>query len=286
MADDFVARARVSRGAWAPELRGRTAIVTGAGRLRSIGRAIALELARQGANIVLTGTGRDPATYPPEEQAIGWRDIDSVAEEVRAEGGQALPLVSDARDPAAVAALVESTLQRFGNIDILVNNAGAARGADRVPLVDLTLEDWSRVMDVNLTGAFLTSQAVAREMLKQGRGGSIINISSMASRLAAAGAGAYSASKVAINTLSRTLAVELAGAGVRVNAVLPGVIETSRMDDLGREARWENFVTTLTPLGFAGNGMEVAYLCVFLCSDMGAWITGQDIGVDGGGSWH
>ena len=106
MTDDYVTRAHVSRGVWAPELQGRTAIVTGAGRLRSIGRAICLELARQGVNVVLTGTGRDPSRYPPEEQEIGWRDIESVAEEIRQAGAQALPLISDVADPGAFATLI------------------------------------------------------------------------------------------------------------------------------------------------------------------------------------
>jgi hypothetical protein len=100
---ELVRRARVSRGAWAPELKGKTAIVTGAGRLRSIGRPVALELARQGVNVVLTGTGRPPERFPPDERQIGWRDVESVADEVRAAGAGALALVSDVRDPAAAA---------------------------------------------------------------------------------------------------------------------------------------------------------------------------------------
>src|SRR5215207_7425314 len=108
---EFVERALVSRGVWAPELKGKTAIVTGAGRLRSIGRPVALELAWQGVNVVLTGTGRSPDRYPPDEQAIGWRDIESVADEVRAAGAEALALISDARDPAAVEALVQQTVE-------------------------------------------------------------------------------------------------------------------------------------------------------------------------------
>jgi 3-oxoacyl-[acyl-carrier protein] reductase len=286
MTDDFVSRALVSRGLWAPELRGRTAIVTGAGRLRSIGRAICLELARQGVNIVLTGTGRDPSRYPPEEQAIGWCDIDSVAEEIRQAGAQALPLVSDVADPGAVEALVDVAAERFGGLDIVVNNAGAARGEDRVPVVELTLAAWNKVLHTNLTGSFLVSQAAARRMAKAGRGGSIVNISSIASRVGAAHSAAYAASKAGLNALSRVMAVELAPHRIRVNSVLPGVIETSRMDDLGRGEVWRKFIEERIPLQSAGNGMEVAYLVTFLCSDMGAWITGQDLAVDGGTSWR
>jgi 3-oxoacyl-[acyl-carrier protein] reductase/meso-butanediol dehydrogenase/(S,S)-butanediol dehydrogenase/diacetyl reductase len=286
MTEDFVARAQVSRGAWAPELRGRAAIVTGAGRLRSIGRAICLELARQGVNVVLTGTGRDPSRYPPEEQEIGWRDIDSVAEEIRQIGAQALPLVSDVADPTAVAGLIDTAVERFGRLDIVVNNAGAARGEDRVPVVDLTLEAWNKVLHTNLTGSFLVSQAAARRMAKDGRGGSIVNISSIASRVGAAHSAAYAASKAGLNALSRVMAVELAPHRIRVNSVLPGVIETSRMDDLGRGEVWKKFIEERIPLGSAGNGMECAYLVTYLCSDMGAWITGQDLAVDGGTTWR
>jgi 3-oxoacyl-[acyl-carrier protein] reductase/meso-butanediol dehydrogenase/(S,S)-butanediol dehydrogenase/diacetyl reductase len=282
---EFVERARVSRGAWAPELKGKTAIVTGAGRLRSIGRPVALELARQGVNVVLTGTGRSPDRYPPDEQAIGWRDIASVADEIEAVGARALALVSDARDPDAVTSLVEQTLKEFGGVDILVNNAGAARGDDRVPVVDLDIDTWRTVIDVNLTGTFLTSRAVARQMIARGLGGCILNISSIASRAAGASTAAYSASKAGINALSHAMAMELAPHRIRVNAVLPGVIETARMDDLGRGERWEATLRRI-PLGVAGNGMEIAYLCTYLCSDMGAWITGQDLTVDGGMTWH
>ena len=282
---EFVGRALVSRGAWAPELKGRTAIVTGAGRLRSIGRPVALELARQGVNVVLTGTGRPPDRYPPDEQEINWRDIESVADEVRATGAEALAFVSDVRDPDAVEEMVQRAVAEFGRLDILVNNAGAARGDDRVPVVDLTVETWRTVIDVNLTGTFLASRAAARRMIEQGHGGCIINISSIASRLAGASAAAYSASKAGINALSHALALELAEHRIRVNAVLPGVIETARMDDLGREERWKATLRRI-PLGTAGNGMEIAYLCTYLCSDMGAWITGQDLTVDGGMTWH
>src|SRR6188768_3600442 len=109
----------------------KVALVTGAGRMRSIGRPIAVELARAGCHVVLTGTGRDPSRYPDAEKAAGWRDIESVAEEVRAHGVEALTAVSDVADETAVDALRETILERFGRVDIVVNNAGAARGDDR-----------------------------------------------------------------------------------------------------------------------------------------------------------
>lgn len=285
-AAEALALMRQGRGLWAPELKGKVVVVTGAGRLRSIGRAIALEFARQGAKLVLVGTGRSPDAYPEEEKGIGWRDIDSVAEEVQAAGAEALALVGDIRSPASAAEIVKASVERFGGIDVLVNNAGAARAGDRINLVDLPLEEWERVLRTNLDGSFILSQAVARQMIAQGRGGSITNISSIASRLARGTTGAYAVSKAALNTFSRVLAMELAPHNIRVNSVLPGVVDTSRMDDIGRGEAWKEFVSNVTPLGWASEGPDTAYMCVFLASDMAAWMTGQDIAVDGGASWH
>ncbi|MBI4639203.1 MAG: SDR family NAD(P)-dependent oxidoreductase [Candidatus Tectomicrobia bacterium] len=118
-------------------LDGKVAIVTGAGRLRGIGRASAVALAREGADLVITGTGRDPSTFPEDEKRIGWRDIESVAEQIQEAGRRALPMVSDVTNSQHVRQLVEKTMETFGHIDILVNNAAFARGPDRVPLVEL-----------------------------------------------------------------------------------------------------------------------------------------------------
>lgn len=271
---------------WAPGLEGKTALVTGAGRMRGIGRTVAVELGRQGANVVVTGGGRSPAHYPEEEQTAGWRDIDSVAEEIEALGSGALPLVCDIGDPVAVQAAIDAAVKRFGGIDILVNSAAAARGADRVPIIDVSYEEWARVIRVNLDGAFLIAQAVARRMVEQGRGGAIVNVSSVGSRLAAPANGAYAASKAGLNALSRTMALELASHKIRVNSVLPGIIDTSRTGDVGRDAAWDAFVRQYTPLGVAGDPADVADLCVYLSSDRGKWITGQDFAVDGGATWR
>ncbi|MGZ6194571.1 MAG: SDR family NAD(P)-dependent oxidoreductase, partial [Candidatus Binataceae bacterium] len=198
------------------ELAGKVAIVTGAGRMRSIGRPIAKRLAQAGAAIVITGTGRPPERYPDDEKAAGWRDIESVADEIRRAGGRCLALVSDVADPRAVETLVDRTVAEFGRIDILINNASAARGEDRVPAVELKFEVWKKVMVTNVDGTFLLSCAAARKMIAQGQGGSIVNISSIASKIAQAKAAAYSASKAAVNALSRSMALDLAPDGIRV----------------------------------------------------------------------
>src|SRR5438876_7512347 len=118
-------------------LDGKVAVVTGAGRMRSIGRRIAVALAKAGCDVVVTGTGRSPERYPDDEKAADWRDIDSVAEEIRALGRRALPVVSDVSDPRAVDSLAAGVVDEMGRVDIVVNNASAPRGADRVPVVDV-----------------------------------------------------------------------------------------------------------------------------------------------------
>ena len=261
---------------------GKVAVVTGAGRMRSIGRPIALALAQAGCDIVLTGTGRAPDTFPPSEQDAGWRDIASVADEIRALGRRALPVVTSVADPEAVDALVAQVVAHFGRVDFLVNNAGAARGGDRVAVTELSIDTWKRVMDTNLNGTFYMSRAFARQMAAQGEGGAIVNISSLAARLLAPDTGVYAASKVAVNALTTIMAGELGPKHIRVNAVGPGIIDTSRLDDVPRGPVWDDMVSTFSPLGRAGTGEDVANMVAFLCSAQGAWVTGQHIYVDGG----
>ena len=261
---------------------GRIALVTGAGRMRSIGRPIALALARAGCDIVLTGTGKSPELYPSDERAAGWRDIESVAEEVRALGRRALAVVSDVRDPATVEALATRVRTEFGPVAFLVNNAGSTRGRDRQPVVDLPVSEWQRVIDTNLNGTFYMSRAFARQMIEAGQGGVIVNISTLGTRLLAAGTAAYAGSKLAINGLTTVLAGELGRHGIRVNAVCPGLIDTSRMDDMGRADAWHGLVKAFIPLGRAGTGDDIAHAVAFLCSEQAAWISGQTLYVDGG----
>lgn len=266
-------------------LEGKVAIVTGAGRMRSIGRPIAMALARAGCDVALTGTGRPREHYPQDEQRVGWRDIDSVADDIRSLGRRALPVVSDVSKAEAVQALVERVVREFGKVDVLVNNAGATRGTDRVPVLDLAASEWHRVIDTNLHGTFHMSKACAARMVAQGHGGSIVNISSLAARLLAPETAAYATSKIAVNALSTVMAAELGPKGIRVNAVCPGIIDTSRLDDVGRSELWATMLKTFVPLGRAGTGDDIANLVAFLCSDQGAWITGQHIHVDGGHSF-
>lgn len=260
----------------------KVAIVTGAGRMRSIGRPIALTLAKAGCDVVLTGTGKSPERYPDDEKAAGWRDIESVADEIRAQGRRALPLVSDVSSPEAVEALADRILAEFGRVDFVINNAGSTKGQDRQPVVTLPVNEWQRVIDTNLNGSFYMCQTFARRMIDLGQGGAIINISTLGTRLLAAGTAAYASSKVAINGLTTILSGELGRYGIRVNGVCPGLIDTSRLDDMGRGDIWEQLVKSFIPLGRAGTGEDIANMVAFLCSEQGAWISGQNIYVDGG----
>ena len=263
-------------------LDGKVAIVTGAGRLRGIGRAAALALAELGADIVVTGTGRDPARYPEDEKAAGWRDIESTAEQVRATGRRCLTRVANVTDGAAVERTVEAAAKEFGRIDFLVNNAAFARGPDRVPLTDLPEDVWRRVLDIKLTGSFLMSRAVVPRLIEQGQGGCILNVSSIAGKKGNPNMVAYCTSNFGIQGFTQALAMELAPHGIRVNAVCPGVIDTSRMDDLGRDETWDATIKNLVPLNRPGTDEEIGKFVAYLCTSDAAYITGQSLNIDGG----
>jgi len=263
-------------------LDGKVAIVTGAGRLRSIGRAAALALAELGADVVVTGTGRDPEKYPPDEKAVGWRDIESTAQQVRELGRRCLPLVADVVNSSDVQQTVSATLQEFGRIDFLINNSAFARGPDRVPLLELSEELWQKVLQIKLTGSFLMSKAVLPIIIEQGQGGVVLNISSIAGKRGMPKAVAYCTSNFGIQGFTQALAMEMAPHNIRVNAVCPGIIDTSRMDDLGRGGAWKSVIDQMVPLKRPGSDEEIGKFIAYLCTPDAAYITGQSINIDGG----
>lgn len=263
-------------------LEGKVAVVTGAGRMRSIGRPIAVELARAGCDVVITGTGRPADRYPDDEKAAGWRDIESVADEIRSLGRRAWAVVTDVGDAVAVEDLAQGVMREFGRVDVVVNNAGAARGADRVPVIDLELAEWHKVINVNLNGTFYMSRTFGRRLVEQDRGGSIVNISSVGGKLMAGTTAAYSASKAGIHALTCAMADELGRSGVRVNSICPGIIDTYRLDDVPRGEPFDAMVRSQIPLGRAGTGEDIAWMVIYLCADQGSWISGQLYTVDGG----
>lgn len=262
-------------------LDGKVALVTGAGRLRGIGRATAQALAAAGADVAVTGTGRDPATFPEDEKAVGWRDVQSTVEQIEAQGRRGLALIGDISKQEDVARMLQQTLETFGRIDVLINNAAIARGADRVPVIELDEELFRRVLEVKLVGSFLMCKAIVPVLLEQNQGGRIVNISSIAGKRGAARTAAYCAANFGLQGFTQALAQELAPHRISVNAICPGLIDTARMDVLGRGERWERHVQGV-PMQRAASDAEVAGLIVYLCSPLAEYITGQAINIDGG----
>jgi 3-oxoacyl-[acyl-carrier protein] reductase len=262
-------------------LEGKVAIITGAARLRGIGRAAAVSLAEMGADVVVTGTARDPATFPQDERSAGWLGVESTAAQVRELGRRALALTADASSGVDATRVASATLAEFGRIDILVNNAAVGRGADRLPLTEVSEEVWRRVLDVKLTGSFLMCRAALPAMIQQGQGASIVNMSSIAGKRGSPNTAAYCAANAGLQGFTQALAMELAPHRIRVNAVCPGLTATSRMDSLTPE-QWELFVKERIPLGRAAEDHELGRLIAWLCSPDAAYMTGQSLNFDGG----
>jgi len=257
------------------------AVVTGAGRMRSIGRAVAVELARVGHDVVVVGNGRGSLQRADAEREARRREIEAVADEVRALGRQATVATVDIADEASVDALFTAVRDRFGRVDVVVNNAAAARGADRVPITELVPAAFDEVLAVNVRGTYLMTAAAARRIVAQGGGGAIVNISSIAGKLGTPGAAAYAASKAAVQSLTVSAARELADHDIRVNAVCPGIVTTDRLADTS-SAQWDRTVAARVPLGRAGDPEDIGRLVAYLAGDGGRWVTGQCWNVDGG----
>jgi len=177
---------------------------------------------------------------------------------------------------------VSATLQEFGRIDFLINNSAFARGPDRVPLLELSEELWQKVLQIKLTGSFLMSKAVLPVIIGQGQGGVVLNISSIAGKRGMLKAVAYCTSNFGIQGFTQALAMEMAPHNIRVNAVCPGIIGTSRMDDLGRGDTWKSVIDQMVPLKRPGSDEEIGKFIAYLCTPDAAYITGQSINIDGG----
>ena len=240
-------------------LDGQTALVTGASR--GIGRAVALALAGEGAEVVVNYASSPDAA----EQVVA---------EIQAQGGSAYAVKADVGDEASVEALIKTVLKRSERIDVLVNNAGITRDG---LLMRMKTEDWQAVINLNLTGVFLCTRAVARPMLKQ-RSGRIINITSVVGLMGNAGQANYAAAKAGVVGLTRSSAKEMASRGITVNAVAPGFIATDMTKDLAADA-----ILSAIPLGRFGTPDQVAGTVRFLAADpAAAYIAGQVLQVDGG----
>jgi len=272
-------------------LDGKVAIVTGAGRLRGIGRAIALRLAQEGADVAVTAVARPPESFPPHEQEAGWKGVASVAEEVEVIGRRALALDVDVTMSDQVRAMVERTCREFGRLDVLVNNAGLALVSGKKNLWEMDDQEWFREIDVNLHGVYHCCKAVAKVLVERGEGGKIVNISSLAGRVAQPQYGGYTPGKFGVIGLTQMLALELAPHKVNVNAVCPGSTDTDMMDGTFRRTgermgvpfeMIKEGVKRLVPLGRQAQPAEIAAVVAFLASPLADYITGQAINVDGG----
>ncbi|HJP28703.1 MAG TPA: SDR family NAD(P)-dependent oxidoreductase [Dehalococcoidia bacterium] len=263
------------------ELKGKVAIVTGAGRMRGIGRGTAVVLARMGANVVVTGTGRDPGTFPQDEKDAGWRDIHSTAEQVESYGVKALPLISNITDEDDVQKMVDTTVAEFGSLDIIVNNAAAPYGNDRVSVLDMRADVFKTVIEVKVLGTFYACRAAVAQMIKQGEGGRVVNLSSTMGKSGRANTSAYNAANFAVDGFTQALSKEVGEHAITVNSVCPGLTETSRLDPMGRTGRWDARIVEI-PLLRAGSDEEVGELIGFLCSPRAGYITGQSLNINGG----
>ncbi|MCR8549251.1 SDR family oxidoreductase [Salipiger sp. P9] len=277
------------------DLRGKTAIVTGAAGIRGMGRAIAGRLAEEGVSVAVLDHPDAPRGFTPEARAAGWRGLPSVVAELEAAGVPALALDCDLTDPGAVARAVDRAREGLGGVDILVNSA-AITGPVDVPATDLPDAVWDRVVKVDLYGAFYIARAAARAMLDQGRGGSIVLLASWVAKTGVRGMASYTAAKAGVLGLTQTMAIELAPKGIRVNAVCPGGVPTDInygnilriAEERGvslEEARQLHIASFRAgvPLGRAGEVTEIANAVAFLASEQASYVTGQSLNVDGGG---
>ncbi len=244
-------------------LSGKVAIITGAAR--GIGRACAERFAREGAKVVVADI----------DQARGQETAAAISEG----GSETLFVACDVGDSVQVSGLITASVDAFGALDVLVNSAGILHNSD---FLDVTEEDFDQVLRVNLKGPLLVGQAVARQLIDQGRGGAIVNLSSVGAVLAAPFQAAYNVSKGGVAQLTRVMALSLAPHGIRVNAVGPGTIGTDMTNDLLEDAALRRRILSRTPLGRIGDPAEVAAVVVFLASEEASYITGQTVYCDGG----
>jgi NAD(P)-dependent dehydrogenase (short-subunit alcohol dehydrogenase family) len=245
-------------------LQGKIALITGGST--GIGRDAAVLFAGAGAKVVITGRREVEG-----KETLGM---------VRAAGGDGLFVQGDVAKNTDVQAMVRKTVEKFGRLDVAFNNAGVE--GKWIPIAEQSEEDWDYVIDINLKGVWLCLKYEIQQMVKQGGGGAIVNMSSVAGLMGSAGAATYCASKHGVIGLTRAAALETASSGIRVNAVCPAVIETAMADRAFSDPQFQKRVLAQHPIGRFGKGMEVAEGVLFMCSEASSFMTGQFLVLDGG----
>ena len=249
-------------------LENKVAAITGSSL--GIGRAIALAFAREGASVAINYRSH------PEEGT-------TAVQEIEKGGGKAISVKADVSEPEEVKDLIQKTVQEFGRLDIMVNNAGIEQ---KMPFLDTPLEVWEKVISVNLTGVWIGCQEAARQMVSQGDGGRIINVSSVHEDLPMPTNSPYCAAKGGLRMLMRTIAVELAPHSITVNNIAPGAVETPINRNLDEHPAQRQELLSEIPLGRIGQPEEIASLAVYLASDASSYSTGSTFFVDGGMMRH
>lgn len=244
-------------------LQDKVYIITGAAA--GIGKSCAEEFAKEGAKVVVSDIDLEAGQ--------------AVADGIKAAGGEAVFIGCDASDPIEVQKLVDASIEQYGRLDGTIPNAGIVHLTD---FLELKLEDFDRVLNLNLRGAFVLAQAVARQLVRQGEGGTIIHMSSINERLGIPTATSYAVSKGGISQLTKVMAVSLADKNIRVNAIGPGSINTAVLKAVAHNKDAMRGVLSRTPMGRPGEPLEVARVAVFLASEDSSYITGQTIFADGG----
>ena len=244
------------------ELKGKVAVVIGG--TSGIGRAIAHGFAQAGADVVPTSRRAEL--------------VEAAAHEIENLGGRSLRVTSDVADRASLEGVLSETAAAFGKVDILVNSAGRTK---RAPTIDFPEDDWTAIIDTNLTGTLRACQVFGKHMLER-ESGSIVNIASLSTFVALHEVAAYSASKAAVGSLTKSLAVEWSSRGVRVNAIAPGVFRTALNQKLLDETERGREFLLRTPMRRFGNVEELAGAAIFLASDAASFVTGEILAVDGG----
>ena len=277
-----------------PELAGKVAVVTGAGRLQGLGAGMARRLAAEGCRLVIHDLGRVAGETAPEHGVGQMAELEEVAAQIRVAGGECVTFAGDMLLEDDVARLTALAVDTYGSLDILINNAGI--GYLVGPIVEMTQENWDAVLGVNLRGCFFGMKYAARQMIAQGTGGRIVSIASQAAKTGVSLMSAYTSSKHGLIGLTRSAALELGKDGITVNAICPNHVPT----DLGNWQRvnisamrglvsmdeyWER-MRAKVPLGRPGAVEDTANACAFLCSDQAKYITGEAMNVSGGEEYH